>query len=225
MVPLWFVPGRDRLRQRRRAQAEREGPVGVAAARRVLGRGRAARRRLQRRAGRQGGGGRAARAPRRRGGVASSARRRSRATSTRPAPRTASGCRRSAGRRTTWWCCPTPTSTWPPTRRSAPASARRASAAWRSRSWWRSTRSATTLVAQDRASGWPALRTGDGRPRLRHGPAGHRRPPRQGGRRTSTPASTAGATLVVDGRGRRSRTATPAASGSGRRCSTTSTPT
>ena len=50
------------------------------------------------------------------------------------APRTASGCRPSAGRRTTWSCCPTPTSTSPPTPPCRPASARPASAAWRSRS-------------------------------------------------------------------------------------------
>ena len=29
MVPLWFVPDRHRLRQRRRHQAQREGPVGA----------------------------------------------------------------------------------------------------------------------------------------------------------------------------------------------------
>ncbi len=48
---------------------------------------------------------------------ASSGRPRSRGTSTRPGRRTASACRPSAARRTTWSCCPTPTSTWPPTRR------------------------------------------------------------------------------------------------------------
>ena len=36
---------------------------------------------------------------------------------------TASGCRPSAARRTTCWCCPTPTSTWPPTPPSPPATA------------------------------------------------------------------------------------------------------
>ena len=38
-----------------------------------------------------------------------------------------------AARRTTWSCCRTRTSTWPPTRRSRPATARPASAAWRCR--------------------------------------------------------------------------------------------
>ncbi len=55
----------------------------------------------------------------------------------------ASACRRSAARRTTWSCCPTPTSTWPPTRRSRPPTARPASGAWRSRSRSRSATSAT----------------------------------------------------------------------------------
>ena len=50
-------------------------------------------------------------------------------TATRPA----SAARRSVGRRTTWSCCPTPTSTWRPTPRSPPPTARRASGAWRSR--------------------------------------------------------------------------------------------
>ena len=57
--------------------------------------------------------------------------------------RTASGCRRSAARRTTWSCCPTPTSTWPPTPRCRPPTARPASGAWRSRSPSRSATSAT----------------------------------------------------------------------------------
>ena len=51
-------------------------------------------------------------------------------TSARAAP--ASGSRPSAAPRTTWSCCPTPTSTWPPTPPSARATARPASAAWRS---------------------------------------------------------------------------------------------
>ena len=68
---------------------------------------------------------------------------RSRSTSTRRARATASGCRRSAGPRTTCSCCPTPTSTWPPTRRSARRTARPVSGAWRSASCSRSTRSPT----------------------------------------------------------------------------------
>ena len=109
------VRQRPRVRQHVRAQAEREGPVGVAAPRRAARQGRAPGRVLQRRAGRQG-----RRRPRCSSTPtsrpsASSARRRSPSTSTRPAPPTASGCRRSAGPRTTCSCCPTPTSTWPPT--------------------------------------------------------------------------------------------------------------
>ena len=50
----------------------------------------------------------------------------------RAPPRTASGCRRSAAPRTTRSSCPTPTSTSPPTTWSRPATARPASAAWRS---------------------------------------------------------------------------------------------
>ena len=60
---------------------------------------------------------------------------------------TASAFRPSAGRRTTWSCFPTPTSTWPPTPRSTRATARPASAAWRSRSWSRWVPSATSSSA------------------------------------------------------------------------------
>ena len=60
---------RDRGRQRGDPQAEREGPVGRAVPRRVLARGRPARRRLHRRARGQGGRRRAAHARRREGGV------------------------------------------------------------------------------------------------------------------------------------------------------------
>ena len=79
------VRQRPRVRQHVRAQAEREGPVGVAVHRRAAGRGRAAPGLLQRRARRQGGRRPAARAPRHRRRSASSARRRSPSTSTRPA--------------------------------------------------------------------------------------------------------------------------------------------
>ena len=67
------------------------------------------------------------------------------------------------------------------------------------------------------------LRTGDGTPRLRHGPAGHRAAPRQGRRPTSTPASTAGADARRRRPRRRGRRATATASSSARPCSTTST--
>ena len=64
------VPGRDRLRQHVRAQAERARPVGRRMLRRrAVRRGRPARRRVQRRARRQGGRRRAARPPGRRRGL------------------------------------------------------------------------------------------------------------------------------------------------------------
>ena len=74
---------------------------------------------------------------------------------------TASGCRPSAARRTTWSCCPTPTSTWPPTPRCPPPTARRASAAWPSRSRSRSATSATGWSTRSQ-SRLPKLRIGDG---------------------------------------------------------------
>ena len=82
---------------------------------------------------------------------------------------TASACRRSAARRTTWSCCPTPTSTSRPTPRSTPASARRASGAWRSRSSSRSARSATGSSPKiaERIGG---LTVGDGRDGADMGP-------------------------------------------------------
>ena len=65
--PAVVRAGRDRLRQRRRHQAEREGPVGRQRRRRALEGGRSARRHPQRRARRQGGGRRAPHPPRRQG--------------------------------------------------------------------------------------------------------------------------------------------------------------
>ena len=95
------VPAGARVRQRLHPQAEREGPVGVAADGRVARRGRPARRRVQRRPRRQGGGRGAAHPPGRRVGLL----RRldaDRALRLRDrARRTASACRRSAARRTT----------------------------------------------------------------------------------------------------------------------------
>ena len=139
------------------------------------------------------------------------------------APRTASGCRRSAARRTTWSCCPTPTSTSPPTPPSTPASARRGSAAWRSRRWSRSDPVADELVAK--------IRRADGRrcapvtaARL---PTWARWSPARTATRwrpTSTPASTAGADAGRRRPRARGRRCGRRASGSARRCSTTSTP-
>ena len=110
---------RGRLRQRGRAQADRRRtrPPSTLMAEWFAEAG-LPRRRAQRGARRQGGGRRAAGPSGGAGASRSSAPPRSPATSTARHRPTASGCRRSAGRRTTWWCCPTPTSTWPPTRRS-----------------------------------------------------------------------------------------------------------
>ncbi len=200
MVPLWMCANAIAMRQRVHPQAEREGPVGVA----VPGRAVEARpacptacspscRATRRRSTRCST---TPTSPR----SASSARRRSPATSTRPAPRTASGCRPSAARRTTCWCCPTPTSTWPPTPRCRPPTARPASAAWRSRSPSRSATSATALVDAI-AARLPKLRIGDGAdPDTEMGPlitAEHR--DKVAGyiaRRAPTPARR----VVVDGR-------------------------
>ena len=215
------LPDRDRVREHGGAQAEREGPVRVDAARASCG-------------------------PRPGCPTACS----TSCTATRPpstalldhpdvravsfvgstpiaryvyetGTRTASGCRPSAARRTTWSCCPTPTSTWPPTPRSTPASARRASGAWRSRRSSRSSRSPTSSSRRSRRA-WRTLRTGDGRRGCRHGPAGHRGAPRQGRvlprRRCRRRRGAGGRRPRRDGR----RRAT--ASGSARRCSTASTP-
>ena len=137
---------------------------------------------------------------------------------------TASGSRPSAGPRTTWWCCPTPTSTPPPTRRCRPASARPGSGAWPSRSSSPSTRSAMTW-SRGSPSGWPGCApatAGAAATWARWSPL----PTGTGSPPTSTPASQAGAKLVVDGRGRSTRaTAAATGSGSGRRCSTTCRPT
>ena len=73
------------VRQRVRAQAVGEGPVGVAAAGRAGAGGGVPRRRAHRRAGRRRGGRRAAGAPRRRRRLVRRAAPRSRGTSTRPA--------------------------------------------------------------------------------------------------------------------------------------------
>ena len=83
---------------------------------------------------------------------------------------------------------------------------------------------ADELVAKiaDRIGG---LTVGDGRERRRHGPADHRARTATRWRRISTPASQAGATLVVDGRDARVRRRRRRASGWARRSSTTSRPT
>ena len=130
---------------------------------------------------------------------ASSARRRSPATSTRPARGTASASRRSAARRTTWSCCPTPTSRWPPTRPSRPATARPASAAWRSRRSSPSGDVADPLVEAIEAR-LPKIKVGPGqRPEAEMGPLVTREHRDKVASYLETgPAQ--GATLVADGR-------------------------
>ena len=155
------LPDRHRGRQHGGAEAEREGADGGAVDGGAVEGGRAARRGVQRAERRQGRRRRSAHPPGRASRSRSSARPRSPSTSTRPARRTASGCRPWAGRRTTCWCCRTPIWTWPPTRRSTPASARRGSAAWRSPRCSRSATSPTCWWTRSR-SGRSALRTGDG---------------------------------------------------------------
>ena len=193
------LPDRHRRRQHGGAEAEREGADRGAVDGRAVEGGRAARRGVQRAERRQGRGRRPAHPPRGRSRSPSSAPPRSPGTSTRPAPRTASGCRRWAGRRTTCWCCPTPTSTWPPTRRSTPASARRGSAAWRSRRCWPSATSATSWWTRSRSG-----RSGCGPATAPAAATWARWSPPQARDRVSgyvDAGEAAGATLVVDGRG------------------------
>ena len=212
---------RDRLRQRRRHQAQREGPLGRQRRRGAVEGGRPARRRAQRRAT-------ATRRPSTRCSPTPTSRRsrssgppRSRSTSTRPAPRTASGCRPSAARRTTCSCCPTPTSTSPPTPRSTRASAPRVSGAWRSRRCVAVEPVADELVEKikDRMG---KLVTGDGTRGCDMGPLVTDAAPRQGDRRYLDAGTEAGR----DARRRRPRgrrsTPTARATSSAPRCSTTS---
>ncbi len=155
-----------RLRQHLRAEAQREGPVGLRAAGRAADGGRAPGRRLQRRPRRQARRGPAAGAPRRGGGVL-------RGLDAHRPVRARHGHReRQAGAglwaapRTTCWCCPTPTSTRRPTPRSPLRTARRASAAWRSRRSSRSARPATRSWRRS-ASGPRRSRSGPARTRTR----------------------------------------------------------
>ena len=208
MVPMWFFPiaiAAGNTVVLKPSEKDPSAAIWIAAA---LEGGRSPRRRLQRAAGRQGRRRRAARpAPTSQAisfvGSTPIARVRLRAGQ----PRTASASRPSAAPRTTWSCCPTPTSTWPPTRRSTPATAARASAAWRSACWSRSARSATSSSPGSPTAPAPCV-IGDGaRPpravpakEADMGPLVTQGPPRQGRRRSSTPARRAGAKVVVDGR-------------------------
>ena len=182
MVPMWMFANALACGNTFVLKPSEKDPSASDVPGRAAEAGRPARRRVQRRARRQGGGRPPPRAPRRRRPSASSAPPRSPATSTRPAPRTASACRPSAAPRTTCSCCPTPTSTWPPTPRSARPTARPASGAWPSRWCSPVDAIADALVEQDpgahpRHQGRPGQRA-----RQRDGPAHHRRAPRQGGR-------------------------------------------
>ena len=183
MVPLWFAPDRDRLRQRGRAQAEREGPVGGAAARRAAGprpgcptacstwctatRWRSTRCSTHPDVAR---------------GVVRRLAPRSPATCTRPAPAHGKRVQALGGAKNHMVVLPDADLDARRRRRGhRPASARRGSGAW----------PISVVVAVDPvgddlvariAERMAGLRTGDGRARLRHGPAGHRRAPGQGRR-------------------------------------------
>ena len=143
---------------------------------------------------------------------------------------TASASRPSAAPRTTWSSCPTPTSTWPPTRPSTPATAARASAAWRSACSSRSARSATSSSPGSPTAPAPCV-IGDGSADATGG--ARRRPTwaRSSRRPTATRSPSfidSGAARRREGRRRRPRGRRPrrrrTASGSARRCSTTSPP-
>ena len=156
MVPDVDVPGGDRLREHVRPQAQRARPLGVGAAGRDVGRGRAARRRLQRACT-------ATRSPSTGCSTTptsppspSSAPPRSRSTCTSGAPAPASGCRRSAARRTTRSCCPTPTWSSPPTTWPPRPTARPGSGAWRSRRRSPSARSATSSSTSSTGAAAPS---------------------------------------------------------------------
>ena len=212
------VRQRPGVRQHVRAQAEREGSVGVDAARRAARHGRAAAGLLQRRARRQGRRRPDPRAPRHR------RRQLRRLDADRQVHlrdgdrRTASGCRRSAGPRTTCSCCPTPTSTWPPTPPCRPATARPASAAWRSASCSPSEAIADELVGKI-AERIPSIKVGPG-----NEPDNEMGPLITGEHRDKVRGYVDGAgDRRGHGRRRRARRrARPRASSSSRRCSTTS---
>ena len=218
------LPDRDRGRQHGRAQAEREGSVGRELARGAVGRGRAAARACSTSctATRSRSTGCSSTPTSRRS--RSSARRRSRGTSTRP--------RRSAGKRVqALGGAKNHMVVLPDADLDLAADAavnaglrfgRRAVHGDLGASS-RSAPIADELVAKiaERIGG---LTVGDGTPRRRHGTARHRARTSTRSRRTSTRASSAGATLVVDGRDAPDRRRCGRASGSARRCSTTSPP-
>ena len=221
------LPDRHRGRQHRRPQAQREGPV----------RGRCGSRGSGRRPVSPTASSTCSRATRRRSThccrarwsrrSASSARRRSPSTSTSRPRCTGSACRPWAAPRTTWSSSPTPTSTWPPTRPSTPASAARASAAWRSACWWPSARSATSSSPGSPTAPATSSSATAARPR----PSGAEKEADMGPLVTKVHRDKVsayidsgqrdGAKVVVDGREVASAVAPRTASGSVRRCSTT----
>ena len=157
-------------------------------------------RRPERRAGRPRGGGRAPRPPGRRRGLvrrldAGGAPR----LRDRDAERQArAGARRA--RRTTPWSCPTPTSPSPRTRSSAPPTARRASAAWRSRrsSRWARRAIRSSRPSRERAAKLP-VGPGHGARASRWGRSSRPRTA-TGSWASSTRGSRRARRLVVDGR-------------------------
>ena len=208
MVPMWMFANAIACGNTFVLKPSEKDPGASLYLAELLKRGRASRRRVQRRAGRQGGGRRAPRAPRRRRGelrrldadravhlrdrhaqrqAGAGARRRE-----EPHGRAARRRHRHGGRRGGL----------------APATARPASGAWRSR--W-SSRSATWPIRSSTrsASGCPKVKVGAGqRPRVRDGPARHRASIATRWRATSTPrrrrarrsSSTAGSTPLSERR-------------------------
>ena len=200
MVPLWFVPVAIACGNAVVLKPSEKDPSASLLLAELLGRGRAAGRRLQRRARRQGGGRRAARAPRRARRSRSSARRRSRGTSTRPAPRHGKRVQALGGAKNHMVVLPDADLE---AAADAAVSAGFGSAGERCMAIsvaGRGRPGRPTQLVPLIAERMAGLRTGDGRRGLRHGPAGDRRAPRQGGVVRRGRASDAGAELVVDGR-------------------------
>ena len=138
MIPLWMFPMAIATRQHLRAEALRAGPDGHDAPVRTRARSRHSARRAQRRARRRGGGQRDLRPQGHQGDLL---RRLDQGRHARLQPRHARRQARAMhdGREEPRHrACPTPTRSRRSTRWPAPASARRASAAWRCRSrcWW-----------------------------------------------------------------------------------------
>ena len=229
MIPMWkFAPCRSPAATPSSSSPPSAIRLGADVARRTDARGGPAGRHSQRRQRRQGGGRRAVatiRMIQAVGFVGSTPiaeyvySTRDRHRETRAVP--------SAAPRTTCSSCPTPTSTRLPTRSSAPATARPASAAWRSR--WRSplasrppTRWSTEAhSARSNPSRWAPRPTTRGRltgPLVTAAHAGQGIGLRRGA------ASKEGADLAVDGRDFTMQGYEPTATSWAAACSTTSAP-